>query len=54
MLVLQPGAAQKFAQDKPKMGEMIQKGIDNYATYDGEQREKRTLVSADGVPSFVR
>lgn len=54
MEVLQPGAAQRFAQEKDRMSEVIQKGIANYAGYDGEQREKRTLLPTDGVPDFVR
>lgn len=34
--------------------EVIQKGIDNYAGYEGDEKQKRTLLPSDGVSTPVQ
>jgi hypothetical protein len=54
MLAPSPTGAQLFMQKEGEdIGEVIQKGLANYAEYDPEDRQKRTLLPTDGVPTPV-
>jgi hypothetical protein len=55
MLVPDEAAGQAYAQSKAdNVQEVIQKGLSNYAEYNDEDRQKRTLLPSDGVPAPVR
>jgi hypothetical protein len=53
MLVPNEPAGQAYLQGRDDTGEVIQKGVKNYAEYDAEAIQKRTLLAADGVPAPV-
>lgn len=53
MLAPNEAAGQAYVQGDEDTAEVIQKGVKNYAEYDAEAIQKRTLLAADGVPAPV-
>lgn len=53
MLAPNEAAGQAYVQGREDTAEVIQKGVQNYAEYDAEAIQKRTLLAADGVPAPV-
>jgi hypothetical protein len=53
-LLPKPDASSKFSADRGSdEKEVIQKGVNNYAGYEGDEKQKRTLLPSDGVSAPV-
>jgi hypothetical protein len=54
MLVPNEAAGQQYLQSRQSdLAAVLNKGTANYAGYDGEEKAKRTLTPADGVPAPI-
>lgn len=49
MLVPNEPAGQAYVDERGDKEDVVQKGLANYAGYEGEERERRTLLPSDGV-----